>query len=152
MGRASGGLLILVKYNNNIKLNLLENDYMWIIVEIIYNDSNFKIDCAYIGPNLNHDECINLLQDALNHISDSYQNYKIIFVGDFNAHIWHLNLVEEKFFHTDHISEQREALNNVTKRFTALVTNSYQQPTMVYWVALLGTVARIAGSNQRPGK
>lgn len=67
---------------------------MWKIVEIIDNNSKFIIGCAYFRPNLNNDECINLLQASLDYISDSYQNHKIIIVEEFSAHIGNLNHVE----------------------------------------------------------
>lgn len=82
-GRASGGMLILIK--KNITFNLLQSLYNTILLEIICNNSeNFLLGCIYLKPNDNLSEIIDTISQTLENRTDIQ---KVIIGGDMNCHV-----------------------------------------------------------------
>ena len=93
-GRASGGLLILIKNNCFQDINLIEATNLWIIMQFNHKNKHYIIFFTYLKPNLEI-ACIDLLNDSLTQITETYLNHQIIIIGDFNAHIGDLNMLNE---------------------------------------------------------
>lgn len=109
-GGESGGLLILAKNKSSIERKVIENNNLWIFLEYICKDSKYVIGCVYFRPNLDTDECLKIIHDSLNFISEIYQYHKII-----NDHIGQLNQVEEEIFQTSKVKETTVSFHNARK-------------------------------------
>lgn len=116
-GRTSGGLVILIKDNLNIKVIVIELTHFWAIIELRLRNEKYVLTSVYFRPNLNDNECINILHDSLNLCLDTYTYHKFLVVGNFNAHIGQLNQADKELFSSPHIWESRNSLhNNINKR------------------------------------
>lgn len=102
-GRASGGLLVLVKNNTFTRVNVIEQANLWIILEVHTKKDKYIIMAVYLSPNLNNQACINIVSETAAQIVDRHPNHNIVSVSDFNAHIGLLNQSEEmildSFYH-----------------------------------------------------
>lgn len=116
MGRASGGLLILVNkdlYSISDNDVILQNNFIILILR--------KFKLFIIGIYIN--QCtdllvtLNLLFDMLHRQSSIYQNFDICILGDFNARMGELNQINHCLtLSSNYISESRSSLDQFIDR------------------------------------
>lgn len=110
-GRASGGLMILIK--KKIKYSTLCITNMWIFVKIICpNGMNITLGNVYISPSYCSEEAINLLRGFLN---EQCNNNSII-GGDFNGRIADQNYLESELSEECGLLSLRIPLDQVTNK------------------------------------
>lgn len=122
-GRASGGIMLLFKDNVFTNIEIIDNTDLWIIAKVTLKNSLFIIGCFYISPNLDNNSCLNLISEITETIVTTYNDTKIILIGDFNSKIGNLNQIEtDNIFDNPNIYEKRSALiDKVNERGRKLV-------------------------------
>lgn len=86
-GRARGGLMILYDSSTAQLLEEIYNSKFFIFARFKFNNESLIIGSVYIPPTSVNDYILSDLHEALEYISVSFPNDKILVGGDFNARI-----------------------------------------------------------------
>lgn len=112
-GRASGGIIVLVKRQHCARDAFVEIDTHWIIVRLKLNLVSYVIGCFYLKPNLEHNIVVGLVEEIISEICHKFDSDVVIMGGDFNARIGNLNnvecnyLLEEQLMYGRRLSEDK---------------------------------------------
>lgn len=91
-GRASGGLVTLVRKRKSIQAKILDSSNLWLFITVTIGEEKFIIGNVYLPPSVSDDFCIESLGDFLiNLMENKPENVKLILTGDFNARIGNFN-------------------------------------------------------------
>lgn len=99
--KAEGAAMVYTKYGKKI---YVPRTFNW-----KKKSKSYGIGCIYLKPTLKGDYCIDLVNESLSQILNSYTDHEIISVGDFNAQ---LNQMENNAFSSHKIYEDRIVLHN----------------------------------------
>ncbi|XP_043474456.1 uncharacterized protein LOC122506384 [Leptopilina heterotoma] len=117
-GRASGGLITLVRRDFFSEVTLVDACNLWIFVSIKYENKAYNIGNVYWPPKVDDSYCVGSLDDFLTSLEDSeFRSAGTIVMGYFNARLGCLNsFVDEIFDETELIGLRNSMDNKVTKR------------------------------------
>lgn len=112
-GRASGGLLILIK--KGFSYSILSVTNLWIFVKITCpNGMDVTLGNVYVSPNYSMDEALNLLRSVLDELCVDHNN--TIIGGDFNGRISDQNYLDGELAEEWGMLSFRISLDEVANR------------------------------------
>lgn len=126
-GRASGGLLLLIKNNRKTDSKVISITNIWIIVHVKLLNFNFILGLVYFKPDNNHNFYISQLNDTINDLTSFYPNLPIILIGDYNARIGQLNQFEEQIFLNTNFTGKRQSLDKIENERGKLLCDCMQE-------------------------
>ena len=89
-GRASGGIVLLVK--NSLNVRIIESTPWWIFAELEVESLRFIIGTLYLREKYDIDYYMEMLHDTLDTIESQYGDCGLIIGGDQNCRVGQLNM------------------------------------------------------------
>lgn len=117
-GRASGGLITLIK--KNLKYEIIHTSYLWVFLKVRVENMYFTIGSIYVKPNYDMEQALLLLEDVLLPLC-TQDGQKIILGGDFNGRIADNNFVDENLAEELGLISQRISMDQTVNKREVLL-------------------------------
>uniref|UniRef100_T1HJN9 Endonuclease/exonuclease/phosphatase domain-containing protein n=1 Tax=Rhodnius prolixus TaxID=13249 RepID=T1HJN9_RHOPR len=98
LGRASGGIMVLLNRRCSFNSNLIYKDDTIVLLKLRTNSFSFILGVIFWRPIKIYDLYIPTLAELLQKITTKYSNLPILIGGDFNSRIGSLNCLDEDIF------------------------------------------------------
>lgn len=110
-GRASGGLMLLIKSKYESSVNIINKSAYWLFISLKIDCRQFIIGIIYFKPDMDDILILNLFKTVLDDIISCYGCHNIILGGDFNSRISNLNNLDEEIFENSFLDPKRRSLD-----------------------------------------
>lgn len=112
-GRASGGLITFIKKDYFQQVTMLYANDLGLFIRVSTEVFSITIGNIYWKPDLESDDCIKHLEEAIACIRSSKSSDSIILGGDWNARIGQLNQHSDELFEGSNLKGYRDSLDTV---------------------------------------
>ncbi|CAG5102967.1 Protein of unknown function [Cotesia congregata] len=120
-GHASGGIAIIAKKSLNI--TILDSSDSWLIAKATLGPTSIIIGNVYLRPQRNIASSLELLQLAIDEITQSHEHYACFLTCDFNAHVGPLGQISKEIILGTNLTEQRISNDQKIDTKGRLLTN-----------------------------
>lgn len=125
-GRASGGLLTLVKKQFEHHTEVIDRKDYWLFIGILIEHTFIIIGNIYLPPLCDIELQLELLNNTIIKIKSKYPNSNMVLLGDFNCRIGNLNSFDDDIFDNFQLIGARTSSDIVINRRGKLLSETME--------------------------